>query len=98
MSATRYKRPDVDIFICIEMARERNRIMKKKHPVELAVRVSWSPSLFFTSTVIPKSLSFLVEMSYKIDINHPMQTIPIYSRFEMVLDYLTRVEGSPPAR
>ena len=33
MSATPYKRPDVDIFICIEMARERNRIMKKKHPV-----------------------------------------------------------------
>ena len=33
MSATRYKRPHVDIFICIEMARERNRIIKKNHPV-----------------------------------------------------------------
>ena len=32
MSATPYKRPNVDIFICIEMARERNRIMKKKTP------------------------------------------------------------------
>ena len=28
MSATRYNRPHVDIFICIEMTRER-----KKHPV-----------------------------------------------------------------
>ena len=36
MSATPYKRPDVDIFICIEMARDRNRIMKK-HPVFLYV-------------------------------------------------------------
>ena len=35
MSATRYKRPNVDIFICIEMARERNQGTKKKpHPVE----------------------------------------------------------------
>ena len=29
MSATCYKRPHVDIFICIEMARERNRVIKK---------------------------------------------------------------------
>jgi hypothetical protein len=33
MSATHYKKPHVDIFICIEMARERNRVIKKKHPV-----------------------------------------------------------------
>ena len=35
MSATRYKRPHVDIFICIEMVRERNQgiILIKKHPV-----------------------------------------------------------------
>ena len=34
MSATRYKRPHVDIIIVIEMARERNRVIKKKkHPV-----------------------------------------------------------------
>ena len=30
MSATRYKRPHVEIFICIEMARERNQGTKKK--------------------------------------------------------------------
>ena len=29
MSATRYKRPDVDIFICIELGRERNLSIKK---------------------------------------------------------------------
>ena len=29
MSATRYKRPHGDIFICIEMARERNQVIKK---------------------------------------------------------------------
>ena len=33
MSATRYKKLHIDIFICIEMARERNRVIKKKHPV-----------------------------------------------------------------
>ena len=33
MSATRYKRPHVDIFICIEMGRERNQGIIKKHPV-----------------------------------------------------------------
>ena len=32
MPTTSYKRPHVDIFICIEMARERNRIIKKKTP------------------------------------------------------------------
>ena len=31
MSVTSYKRPHVDIFICIEMARERNRIIKKNN-------------------------------------------------------------------
>ena len=29
MSATHYRKPHVDIFICIEMARERNRVIKK---------------------------------------------------------------------
>ena len=33
MSATHYKRPHVDIFICIEMPREKNRVIKKTHPV-----------------------------------------------------------------
>ena len=33
MSATRYKKPHVDILICIEMTRERNLGIKKKHPV-----------------------------------------------------------------
>ena len=33
MSATCYKRPHVDIFICIEMGRERNLGIKKEHPV-----------------------------------------------------------------
>ena len=32
MSATRYKKPHVDILICIEMTRERN-LGIKKHPV-----------------------------------------------------------------
>ena len=36
MSATRYKRPHVDIFICIEMGRERNQGIIKKHPVYLS--------------------------------------------------------------
>ena len=31
MSATRYKRPHVDIFICIEMGRERNQGIIKKN-------------------------------------------------------------------
>ena len=35
MSATRYKKPHVDILICIEMTRERNLGIKKKHPVLL---------------------------------------------------------------
>lgn len=38
MSATRYKRMHVDIFICIEMARERNSIMKKNTPSTLKIR------------------------------------------------------------
>ena len=33
MSATCCKRPHVDIFICIEMRRERNLGKKKQHPV-----------------------------------------------------------------
>ena len=33
MSATHYRKLHVDIFICIEMARERNRVIKKEHPV-----------------------------------------------------------------
>ena len=33
MSATHYKRPHVDIFICIEMPREKNLVIKKTHPV-----------------------------------------------------------------
>ena len=49
MSATHYKRPHVDIFICIEMARERNRGTKKTHPVlgketYRLVRLTCSPS------------------------------------------------------
>ena len=32
MSATCYKRPHVDIFICIEMGRERNQGIIKKTP------------------------------------------------------------------
>ena len=32
MSTTRYKRPHVDIFICIEMTRERNGGTKNKRP------------------------------------------------------------------
>jgi len=35
MSATHYKKLHVDIFICIEMGRERNRVIKKEHPVFL---------------------------------------------------------------
>ena len=35
MSATRYKKTHVDILICIEMTRERNLGIKRKHPVFL---------------------------------------------------------------
>ena len=53
MSATRYKRPHVDIFICIEMRRERNQGIikntryKSTHMKKLgATKVSWVLSLF----------------------------------------------------
>ena len=42
MSATYYKRPHVDIFFCIEMGRERNQGIKKKHPVFQEQKISAS--------------------------------------------------------
>ena len=49
MSATRYKRPHVDIFISLEMARERNRVIKKTPGIykkltwQLAGAIGWWP-------------------------------------------------------
>ena len=56
----------------------------------IVVRVSWSLNGFYKSAVIPKSVFFLAEKLYKIDIDHSMHTITINDTNEDV--------AFPPAR
>ena len=60
MSATRYKRMHVDIFICIEMPRERNSIMKKNTPSTLKIRnKNTKPAYNENGLYVTMSMEFL---------------------------------------
>ena len=76
MSATRYKKPHVDILICIEMTRERNQGIKKNtryicyHPLVLA-------KVYLTSLCILIMTANLFISLFSVHSTDDGQTVPV---------------------